>query len=207
MDDGSSGDAVNRSVAQIELSAKPIGDFLGASLIPDQIARRGNNRWLKTEGVILAHNNLQIRDSDLPGDHLGELLCSDVFSNHGEIPRFNRPSRADREFLKDSSTNMVDHETVQICFDIAGHAAKRAPGGCRQQLLSDCRQPRAPDEPDPVQREDGYPIAKVSRHAIRQHRDCALLADVQIIPRNSVHLAPRFENPRSHDRLRKLKID
>jgi hypothetical protein len=92
-------------------------------LIPDQIARRGNNRWLKTEGVILAHNNLQIRDSDLPGDHLGELLCSDVFSNHGEIPRFNRPSRSDREFLKDSSTNMVDHETVQICFDIAGHAA------------------------------------------------------------------------------------
>jgi hypothetical protein len=24
---------------------------------------------------------------------------------------------------KDSSTNMVDHEAVQICFDIAGHAA------------------------------------------------------------------------------------
>jgi hypothetical protein len=123
MDDGSSGDAVNRPVAQIELSAKPIGDFLGASLIPDQIARRGNNHRLKTEGMILAHNNFQIRDGDLPGDHLGELLCSDVFSNHGEIPRFNRPSRSDREFLKDSSTNMVDHEAVQICFGIAGHAA------------------------------------------------------------------------------------
>jgi hypothetical protein len=54
---GSSGDAANRSVAQIELSAKPIGDFLGASLIPDQIARRGKNRRLKTEGVILANNN------------------------------------------------------------------------------------------------------------------------------------------------------
>jgi hypothetical protein len=113
----------SRSVAQIELSAKPIGDFLGASLIPDQIARRGKNRRLKTEGVILAHNNFQIRDSDLPADHLGELLCSDVFSNHGEIPRFNWPSRSDREFLKDSSTNMVDHEAVQICFDIAAHAA------------------------------------------------------------------------------------
>jgi hypothetical protein len=113
----------SRSVAQIELSAKPIGDFLGASLIPDQIARRGKNRRLKTEGVILAHNNFQIRDSDPPGDHLGELLCSDVFSNHGEIPRFNWPSRSDREFLKDSSTNMVDHEAVQICFDISGHAA------------------------------------------------------------------------------------
>jgi hypothetical protein len=116
MDDGSSGDAVNGSVAQIKLSAKPIGDFLGASLIPDQIARRGKNRRLKTEGVILAHNNFQIRDSDLPGDHLGELLCSDVFSNHGEIPRFNWFSRSDREFMKDSSTHMVDHEAVQIWF-------------------------------------------------------------------------------------------
>jgi hypothetical protein len=117
------GDTVNGSVAQIELSAKPIGDFLGASLIPDQIARRGKNRRLKTEGVILAHNNFQIRDSDLPGDHLGELLCSGVFSNHGEIPRFNWPSRSDREFLKESSTNMVDHDAVQICFDLADHAA------------------------------------------------------------------------------------
>ena len=124
----------SRSVAQIELSAKPIGDFLGASLIPDQIARRGKNRRLKTEGVILAHNNFQIRDSDLPGDHLGELMCSDLFSDHGEIPRFNRPSRSDREFLKDSSTNMVDHEAVQICFDIADHAANSR----RTAADSDC---------------------------------------------------------------------
>jgi hypothetical protein len=101
--DGSSGDAANRSVALLKLSAKPISDFLRASLMPDQIARRGKNRRLKTEGVILPHNDFQVRDSDLPGDHLGELLCSDVFSNHGEIPRFKRPSQSDREFLKESS--------------------------------------------------------------------------------------------------------
>ncbi|MDR3484543.1 MAG: hypothetical protein P4M05_06500 [Bradyrhizobium sp.] len=117
------GDAFNRSVAQIELSAKSMGDFLCASLIPDQIARRRKNHRLKTEGVILAHNNFQARDSDLPGDHLSELLCSDVFSNHGEIPRFNRLQQSDREFLKDSSTNMVNHEAVQIRFDIADQAA------------------------------------------------------------------------------------
>jgi hypothetical protein len=128
--DGSSGDAVNRSVALLKLSAKPISDFLRASLMPDQIARRGKNRRLKTEGVILPHNDFQVRDSDLPGDHLGELLCSDVFSNHGEIPRFKRPSQSDREFLKRVVRNMVDHEAAQICFDIADSRSERAPDGC-----------------------------------------------------------------------------
>jgi hypothetical protein len=63
-----------------------MGDFFGASLISDQVARRRKNSRLKTEGVIAAHDNFQTHDSDLLDDHVGELLFSDVFFDHGEIP-------------------------------------------------------------------------------------------------------------------------
>jgi hypothetical protein len=48
-----------------------------------------------------------------------------------------------------------------------------------------------PNEPDPRQSQKSYPIAKIGRHAIRQHRNRALLARIRIIPGKSVHLAPR----------------
>ena len=80
-------DVVIRSVAQIELDAKSMGNFFGAPLISDQVAWRGDNIGLPSVGVVLANNDLQTGRSDFCGDHLSETSCGDVFLDHDDVPQ------------------------------------------------------------------------------------------------------------------------
>ena len=75
------------SVAQIELNAKPMGNFFCAPLISDQVAWRGNNIGLPPVGMILANDDLQTGSSNFRGNHLGETSCGDAFLDHDEFPR------------------------------------------------------------------------------------------------------------------------
>jgi hypothetical protein len=87
------GNAVIESVAQIELNAKPVSNFFRASLVSDQIARRGNNIGLPSVGVVSANEDLQSGGSDFRGDHLSEISCGDAFLDHDEFPKKQKRPR------------------------------------------------------------------------------------------------------------------
>jgi hypothetical protein len=84
---------VIRSIAQIELHAKPMGNFFRAPLISDQVARRGNYIGLPPVGMILANSDLQTGHSDFRCDHLSETSCGDAFLEHDKSPENGRNNK------------------------------------------------------------------------------------------------------------------
>jgi hypothetical protein len=81
-----------------------MGNILCASLISDQVARSRHNGGLPTKGVIPPNDNLYTTDTDLRGDHVGELLCCDAFFDHGHVPngkaRAAIKPRKSKEYVK-----------------------------------------------------------------------------------------------------------
>jgi len=75
------------SVVQIELKAKPVGDFLCAPLKPDQVSRCISHVGLPTVGVVFANNDFQPGDTNFCFDHVSEAFCSDAFLDHNEVPQ------------------------------------------------------------------------------------------------------------------------
>jgi hypothetical protein len=78
---------VIRSIAQIELNAKSMGNLFCAPLMSDHVARRSDNSGLPPVGMIPANGDLQTGHADFRSDHLSETSCGDAFLDHGEFPQ------------------------------------------------------------------------------------------------------------------------
>jgi hypothetical protein len=79
---------------QIKPDAKPMRYFICSTLKSDHIGRRNKNSGQPIIRKVLANRHFHTARTDLAGDHIGKLRCTDTLLTYREAPQVQSAPRA-----------------------------------------------------------------------------------------------------------------